>query len=345
MRPAQPGRQQRRASGAAVKRPVRRGPGLLALVMTAALVASACTGPEGTDNDDSSDAAPASGDVKVAVVTHGGAGDAFWDVVKNGAEAAGKQEDVSVTYQGDGDPAKQAQLIDAAVADKVTGLVVSMANPDALKDSISKAVAADIPVVTINSGQDKSKEFGALTHVGQSETLAGEGAGAKFKADGAKKLLCVIHEAGNVGLEDRCKGAKTVLGNVENLQVDINNLTDATARMKGKLQADASIDAVLTLNPAIAIAGRDAVSESGKKVNLATFDLNADVVKAIKANEITFAVDQQQYLQGYLPVVFLALYGRNANTVGGGQPVYTGPGFVTAENADKVEKLAGAGTR
>jgi simple sugar transport system substrate-binding protein len=102
---------------------------------------------------------------------------------------------------------------------------------------------------------------------------------------------------------------------------------------------------VLTLNPAIAIAGRDAVKESGKEANLATFDLNADVVKAIKAKEISFAVDQQQYLQGYLPVVFLALYGRNANTVGGGQPVYTGPGFVTEENADTVEKLAGAGTR
>jgi simple sugar transport system substrate-binding protein len=324
---------------------MRKGPRLLALGLTTLLVASACTGPQGTKDSDSSGAAPAGGDVRVAVVTHGGAGDAFWDVVKNGAEAAGKQEDVSVTYQGDGDPAKQAQLIDAAVADKVTGLVVSMANPDALKDSIGKAVAAGIQVVTINSGQDKSKEFGALTHVGQSEVLAGEGAGEKFKAAGTKKLLCVVHEAGNIGLEDRCKGAKNVLGSVENLQVDINNLTDATARIKGKLQADASIDGVLTLNPAIAIAGRDAVKESGKAANLATFDLNADVVKAIKAKEISFAVDQQQYLQGYLPVVFLALYGRNANTVGGGQPVYTGPGFVTEENADTVEKLAGAGTR
>ncbi len=318
---------------------------LLAIALAAMLATSACTGPQGADDDDSKDAAPAGGEVKVAVVTHGGSGDAFWDVVKNGAEAAGKQEDVTVTYQGDGDPAKQAQLIDAAVADKVTGLVVSMANPDALKDSIGKAVAAGIPVVTINSGQDKSKEFGALTHIGQSESLAGEGAGERLKADGAKKLLCVIHEAGNIGLEDRCKGARTTLGAVENLQVDINNLTDVTARIKGKLQADATIDSVLTLNPAIAIAGRDAVKESGKTVKLATFDLNADVVKSIKAKEIAFAVDQQQYLQGYLPVVFIALYSRNANTVGGGQPVYTGPGFVTEENADTVEKLAGAGTR
>jgi len=318
---------------------------LLALGLATVVAVSACTGPEGSEDDDNSGAAPAGGDVRIAVVTHGAAGDAFWDVVKNGAEAAGKQEDVQVTYQGDGDPGKQAQLIDAAVADKVTGVVVSMANPDALKDSIGKAVAAGIQVVTINSGQDKSKEFGALTHVGQSEVLAGEGAGERFKSAGAKKLLCVIHEAGNIGLEDRCKGAKNQVGDVENLQVDINNLTDASARIKGKLQADASIDSVLTLNPAIAVSARDAIKEAAKKANLATFDLNGDVVEAIKAKEITFAVDQQQYLQGYLPVVFLALYGRNANTVGGGQPVYTGPGYVTAENAETVEKLAKAGTR
>jgi simple sugar transport system substrate-binding protein len=324
---------------------MRRGPRLLAFGLAALLAASACTGPEGAEDKKDSPGAAANGDVRVAVVTHGTAGDAFWDVVKNGAEAAGKQENVKVTYQSDGDPAKQAQLIDAAVADKVSGLVVSMANPDALKDSIGKAVAAGVQVVTINSGQDKSKEFGALTHVGQSEQLAGEGAGDKFKSAGAKRLLCVVHEAGNIGLEDRCKGAKNVFGNVQNLQVDINNLTDASARIKGKLQADASIDAVLALNPAIAISARDAVKEAGKQVTLATFDLNADVVKAIKDKEIIFAVDQQQYLQGYLPVVFLALYARNANTVGGGQPVYTGPGFVTEDNADKVEKLAEAGTR
>ena len=68
-------------------------------------------------------------------------------------------------------------------------------------------------------------------------------------------------------------------------------------------------------------------------------------MKAIQDGEIEFAVDQQQYLQGYLPVVFLSLYKSNANTVGGGQPVLTGPGFVTKDNAATVQKLAEAGTR
>ncbi|MDH2426200.1 sugar ABC transporter substrate-binding protein [Sphaerisporangium sp. TRM90804] len=281
-----------------------------------------------------------------AVITHGAPGDSFWDVVKNGAEAAGKQYGATVTYQGDGDPAKQAQLLDQAISQKVDGVVVSMANPDALRESITKAVSAGIPVVTVNSGAAESKEFGAITHVGQSEEVAGRGAGEKLKAEGVTKLLCVIHEAGNVGLDQRCNGATATLGGtVERLQVDVSNLADATSKIKAKLQADASVDGVLTLNPAVAVAARDAIADGGSKAKLATFDLSADVVDAIGADEILFAVDQQQYLQGWLPITFLELYRKNLNTVGGGLPVNTGPGFVTKENAQQVAKLAQSGTR
>jgi len=282
----------------------------------------------------------------IAVVTHGAAGDAFWSVVKAGAEKAGSDMGDKVSYQSDGDPQKQSQLIDAAVNQKVDGLVVSMANPDALRESIEKAVAAGIPVITINSGQDKSIPFGAITHVGQDETIAGQGAGVRLKDEGVTKLICVVHEAGNIGLEQRCSGAKEGLGGqVENVQVDGNNLQAAQATIKAKLQADKSVNGVLTLNPGVAAVAVAAVSESGSNAKLATFDLNSDVVKAINDGKILFAVDQQQYEQGYLPVVLLTLYKSNLNTLGGGHPVLTGPGFVTKENAAKVADLAKAGTR
>jgi simple sugar transport system substrate-binding protein len=324
---------------------------LITATVLGALVLSGCS--SGDENKPAAGASTSSaaggagdGGGTFAVVTHGAPGDSFWDVVKNGAEAAGKQYGAKVTYQGDGDPAKQAQLIDQAVSEKVDGIVVSMANPDALKESITKAVAAKIPVVTINSGADKSKEFGAITHVGQSEEVAGRGAGEKLKAEGVTKLLCVIHEAGNVGLDQRCNGATATLGGtVERLQVDVSNLADATSKIKAKLQSDSAVNGVLALNPAVAIAARDAIQDSGSKAKLATFDLSADVVDAIDAGEILFAVDQQQYLQGWLPITFLYLYKKNLNTVGGGLPVNTGPGFVTKDNAAQVAKLAQGGTR
>ncbi|GAB2951835.1 sugar ABC transporter substrate-binding protein [Nonomuraea fastidiosa] len=326
---------------------MRRTPIVLALL--GALAISGCSSSSSPSSGGES-APPASaaqaGDATYAVITHAAAGDSFWDVVKNGAEAAGKEYGVTVTYQGDDDPARQSQLIDQAVSEQVDGIVVSMANPDALKEAIGKAVAAEIPVVTINSGADFSKEFGAITHVGQSEDVAGRGAGEQLKAAGVTKLLCVIHEAGNVGLDQRCKGAEETLGGtVERLQVNVSNLADVTSKVAAKLQTDKQVNGVLALNPAVAVAARDAIKDAGSQAKLATFDLSADVVSAINDGDILFAVDQQQYLQGYLPITFLHLYKSNLNTVGGGLPVNTGPGFVTKENAAQVAELAEAGTR
>lgn len=284
---------------------------------------------------------------KIAVVTHGAAGDTFWDVVKKGAEKAGGDLGDTVTYQDSGgDPAKQSQLIDAAVNQKVDGIVVSMANPDALKASIGKAVTAGIPVITINSGQDKSKEFGALAHVGQDETIAGRGAGAQLKAAGVTRALCVIQEAGNIGLEQRCAGLREGLGGqVDNLQVENSNPSGAQSTIKSKLQSDPSINGVLTLGPVIGAVAIKAVGEAGSQAKLATFDLNGEVTQAIADGKMLFAVDQQQYTQGYLPIVMLTLYKANLNTVGGGQPVLTGPGYVTKDTAAKVKDLATQGTR
>ncbi|GAA0939852.1 sugar ABC transporter substrate-binding protein [Nonomuraea longicatena] len=325
---------------------MKRTPIVVALLGALALAGCSGGGGAGQSAQSAQQSAQAGVSGTYAVITHGAAGDSFWDVVKNGAEAAGKQYGATVTYQGSGDPAQQSQLIDQAVSQKVDGIVVSMANPDALKEAVGKAVAAKIPVVTINSGADSSKAFGALVHVGQSEEVAGRGAGEQLKAAGVGKLLCVIHEAGNVGLDQRCKGAEQGLGGtVERLQVDVGNLADVTSKVTAKLQSDKSVTGVLTLNPAVAVAARDAVKDAGSAAKLATFDLSGDVVKAIQAGELLFAVDQQQYLQGWLPITFLKLYKDNLNTVGGGLPVNTGPGFVTKENAAQVEKLASAGTR
>ena len=327
---------------------------LLALLMVLGLsaFAVACGG----DDDGDEGGSPAAKDdvdltqgqdVTIAVITHG-SGDSFWAVAKKGAEDAGKQIGVTVKYsESANDPQKQAQLIDSAVTEKVDGIAVSAPNPDAIRDSLKKATAAGIPIITLNSGAEDYQELGAITHVGQTETIAGEGAGAKLKEAGGKKLLCVIHEQANIGLNQRCDGAKKGFGGeVENLQVKgVDDIQTTLTEIQSKLQSDDAIDAVLALNPDIAIAARDAVKGAGSSAKLATFDLSPTILKDIAAGNILFAVDQQQYLQGYLPVVFLKLFKDNANTVGGGQPVLTGPGFVEKSNATTVEKLADAGTR
>ncbi|MGY2003297.1 sugar ABC transporter substrate-binding protein [Blastococcus sp. SYSU DS1024] len=324
---------------------------LLALAVAAPLLLSACT-TEGGGGGESATGGADGGDLSFSVITHGSAGDAFWDVVQNGAEAAGEDLGIDVDYQSDGDPQRQAQLIDAAVNQDVDGIVVSMANPDALQESVEGAVEAGIPVVTINSGGDRSAEFGAIGHVGQDELVAGQGAGRRLAEEGATSVLCVIHEAGNIGLDQRCSGASqgfagggSAPGDFTVVQVDINDLTGAQSTIASQLQADPGIDAVLTLNSALAPVAVEAAADAGSEALVATFDLNEDVISGIQDGDIAFAVDQQQYEQGYLPIVMLKLYAENLNTVGGGQAVLTGPGFVDADNVDEIADLASEGTR
>ncbi|MDI6104221.1 substrate-binding domain-containing protein [Actinoplanes sp. NEAU-A12] len=321
----------------------------MAVLSVTMLVLTACTSQNAVNAEDENKT-PAGGaggyGYKIAVVTHGAAGDAFWSIVKNGVEKAGADMGDTIMYSSDGDPQKQAQLIDAAVNQKVDGLVVSMANPDALKSSVGKAVAAGIPVITINSGAGRSKEFGALTHIGQDEKVAGEAVGAELRKQGIKKAICVIHEAGNVGLEERCAAVAGTLGApVENLQVDINNLQSSQSTIKSKLQSDTAVDGVVTLGGPVAGVAAAAIGEASSAARLATFDLNADVAKGVQDGKILFAVDQQPYLQGYVAVTMLTQYKANLNVLGGGQQVLTGPTLVTKDNAAQIARLAAAGTR
>jgi len=339
--------------------------GILMLLVVVSLVLSACgatTAPEATEAPATEAVQPTVAEVPTEPqVTQAGlvfgmavhsnpAEDLFWGVVEKGAKDAAATYGIELKSGGSLDPVEQSQLIETYVADKVDGIFVSLANPDALKDAIKKAVDAGIPVITINSGVDVYKELGALVHVGQTELVAGNGAGEKFKAAGATKILCVIHEEGNIALEQRCDGLTEVYGAdaVERFNVATTGVKDpagTVAAIQNKLIADTTLDGVLTLNPVIGMAARDAIKAAGGSQKLATFDLSPDVLAAIEAGEMMFAIDQQQYLQGYLPVVLLYLYKTNLNTVGGGLPVLTGPGFVDASNAAQVKELSAAGTR
>ena len=326
-----------------------------ALSVASLLALSACTSstskPAASSSSASSGGKTGGATFKICEYTHGDGG-AFWSVAKKGAEQA--QTDyagkITVDYQeSNNDAAKQAQLIEAGISGGCKGLAVSAPDPGAIKAALAKAEAAGIPVVTMNSGSKDYKSLGAITHVGQDEFIAGAGAGEKFKAMGLKKLLCPIHEASNVGLQERCKGLESTFGKQNVIQMQVTGLADPAkteAEIQAKLEAEPTIDGIFALNADIATkSALPAAKATGRAIKIGTVDLSGEAVQAIKDGKIEFAIDQQQFTQGYLPIVFLYLYLLNGNTVGGGLPVNTGPGFVTKDNADQVIKFAAAGTR
>jgi simple sugar transport system substrate-binding protein len=286
-------------------------------------------------------------DIKIEIVTHGQAQDGFWGVVRNGVKAGAAQMGVTANYSAPGaesDMPGMVSLIDAAVAKKPTGLVVSIPNADALGPAIQKAVAAGIPVISANSGSDAYKELGVMTHVGQDEEIAGEKAGELMKAAGVTNALCINQEVGNAGLDARCKGFTTGLGGtVKVVQVDLKDPTAAQQSIAAAVQGNAGVNGILALGPTGATPTIKAMEQlNNTDIKVATFDLSKDVLDAIKADKMLFAIDQQQYLQGYLPIVFLTLNKLYGLQPGGGQPVLTGPGIVDKTNVDTV--LANTGT-
>ncbi|MFJ9038195.1 sugar ABC transporter substrate-binding protein [Streptomyces sp. NPDC102406] len=321
-----------------------------ALVAVLALAAG-CSGSGGKDSEDKADASQSGKGVstprlKIAMITHSGEGDTFWDIVRSGAKQAAAKDNVDFLYSNDKEAKGQAELVQAAIDKKVDGIVVTLAKPEAMRAVLGKAKAAGIPVVSINSGSEFSQKYGALGHIGQEESVAGEAVGTKLAREGRRKVLCVIHEQGNVSLEQRCAGVKkTFEGSVENLNVDGTNAPSSQSSIEAKLQADEDIDAIVALGAPIAALAVKAKDGAGSKAEIATFDLNAEVVRRLKAKEVTFAVDQQPYLQGYLAVDELWLFKTNGNVLGGGRPVLTGPALVTEKDVPQLEKYTARGTR
>jgi simple sugar transport system substrate-binding protein len=311
------------------------------------IVASACNSAAPAASSGGGGGGADRSGILIEVVTHGQASDPFWSIFKNGVDAAGKDMGVKVEYSAPDtfDMPKMAALIDAAVAKKPAGLVVSIPDATALGPSIQKAVAAGIPVISANSGSDAYASLGVLTHVGQDETIAGKKAGELMKAAGVTNALCINQEVGNAGLDARCKGFTEGLGGtVKVVQVDLKDPTGAQQSISAAVSGTTGVNGILALGPTGATPTIAAIKQLNlnASIKLATFDLSKDVLNSIKAGDMLFAIDQQQFLQGYLPVVFLTydkLYGL---VPGGGQPVLTGPGIVDKTNVDTV--LANTGT-
>jgi simple sugar transport system substrate-binding protein len=286
-------------------------------------------------------------DMRFVVVSHGQASDPFWSVVKNGVDQAAEDLGVTVEYRAPDtfDMVQMAQIIDASVASQPDGLVVSIPDGEALGDSIRNAVASGIPVISMNSGSDVREELGVAVHVGQTEYEAGQGGGKQMQAAGVTKAICVNQEVGNVALDLRCEGFADGLGGAVEVVAVSMDPTEIGNAVKAYLSANPDTDGVLTLGPSAAEPTMAALEEIEMldQVTFGTFDLSPGVLEAIDQGKMMFAIDQQQYMQGYLPIQLLKLHQLYGLMPAG--TVMTGPGFVTQDNAAQVIDLSAKGIR
>ncbi len=311
---------------------------LLASAATTALMAGAAQAQAQEPEQEAS---------RFVMVTHGVPSDPFWSVVKNGAEAAADLVGAELEYRAPStfDMAKMQQLVQAAVASQPDGLILSFTDENALGGVVQNAVDNGIPVITINSGGDVARDYGARLHIGQSEYEAGKQAAERMQELGVEKGVCVNHEQGNQGLDQRCDGFVDGFdGNADQLATtyDPTNIRNAIVAY---LNQNNDVRGVLTLGALAADPMIRAMREQGATdtFTLGTFDLSPGILEALDAGDLDFAIDQQQYMQGYLPVMFLDQFVKNGLLPAG--DVATGPGFVTQENAAQVIELSSQGIR
>ncbi len=306
------------------------------LVLTTALVASPLL---------AATQAQAEGE-RYVLVSHAPDSDSWWNTVKNGIKLAGEQMGVTVEYRNPptGDIADMARIIDQAAASNPDGIMTTLADFDVLKEPIKKAVDQGIDVIIMNTGTpEQAREVGALMYVGQPEYDAGLAAGIRAKGDGVTSFLCVNHAIQQPTVGERCRGFADGLG-VELGESMLDSGTDP-AEIKNKvlayLSAHPDTNGILTLGPVSADPTIAALKENGMagQIYFGTFDLGEEIVKAIKEGVIKWGIDQQPFLQAYMPVVILTNYDRYG--VLPGNNINSGPGFVTKDGLEKVEKFAG----
>ncbi len=292
-------------------------------------------------------ASPASAEgERYVLISHAPDSDSWWNTIKNAIKLAGEQMDVTVEYRNPptGDLADMARIVEQASATNPDGIIVSIADFDVLSGPIGSAVDKGIPVITINSGtQEQSLALGALMHVGQPEYDAGHGAGLKAKAAGASSFLCVNHYITNPASVERCQGFADALGvDLGKQMIDSGqDPSEIQNKVQAFLSANPDTGAILTLGPTSAHPTLRALEETGLsgEIFFGTFDLSSEIADGIKSGVIAFAIDQQPFLQGYLPVVILTNLTRFG--VVPGNSINSGPGFVTKSNLALVEEFAG----
>ena len=290
--------------------------------------------------------------ITIKMVTHGQATDPFWSVVSNGAKDAAKDLGISFHYQSPQsfDMVTMSQMIDAVVATEPDGLILSVPDIPALRKSIVSASKKNIPIIVINSGSEIMEEVDILTYVGQSEYEAGMKAGEEMLKTGANNVLCINHEIGNISLDQREQGFRKILiknnVDVKTVPIDASDPSETREVVRAFLSSNKGVDGIMALGPlgAIPIVSLLKDIDPQKKISMATFDFTPEIIDGIMDGHIVFALDQQQYLQGYLPIVLMDLYITNKNT-----PAYkkleTGPSIINIENAQDVLALSKKGSR
>ena len=313
------------------------------------MATAACSSGGGAQNAPGGGAGTAANSPRMtfAMISHAPEGDAFFDVIKKGAQDAADKDNVEFKYSSSGEVPTQSTFIQNAIDSKVDGIAVSLPDPAALAPVIQKAVAAGIPVVAFNAGDRAWQKTGALAFYGEPEVLAGE-----FAGDQAQRARLQAHPLRPAG-----PGPGPARGPLRRHHLEVRRHRPRSStptaptprstsrRCRPSCAQDPSIDSVVTLGPALGVAVQQQLEQDGSKAKVVTYAFNNDLIPLLQNGKVAFTIDQQPYLQGYLSIDSLWLYNKNKSVIGAQQSVPTGPVVIDQTNIGDILDDVKAGLR
>ena len=295
-------------------------------------------------------------------VTHAIAGQPFWQSVKIGMDdacALVKARCQMLFIQTRGNLDEQLTNLKAAVAQRPNGIVVTLPNNRLYNDVVNQARAENIPVIAANVDiSDKSVNNQRQAFIGQDLEQAGydlaKAMSTKFPKDGPVHLLIGVSAPGQIWAEQRAGGIVRFMEEYKkaNAGRDISwhkldsttDLAQATSRVMAYINANPQTTGYLDIgywHTGVATTLRSQGVPAGK-ILIGGFDLVPAAMNEMKTGYVQFQVDQQPYLQGYLPIIQFHLMNNYKLSA---WDVNTGRAIVQPSEVDSIIELSKKGVR
>ncbi|KAL3924129.1 MAG: hypothetical protein SGILL_001238 [Bacillariaceae sp.] len=304
--------------------------------------------------------------IRVGGVLHGVTSDEFWDPVFAASEQAANDMNVQLDLErftaSESDEALHQEMstrIKTLCDSMVDGLFVSIPSSTVV-DAVEYCLNLNIPVIGVNSGVEFADKLGLMHYVGQLEVAGGYQAGKQSIAEGITQGWCANHEPDNVVVHERCEGMEMAFNEVAEVeymgQIELPHDDDKeyVSIVEAAIGVTGSWDGLglLLAGQPNAEAGA-ALFDDHPEVAMGIFDVSENIFASLNQGKFIFAIDQQPYLQGYLPVPLL-VYNAYAKQHLANEYIQTGPALVfdsptaneiTCEaNNYKVCPLSGSGS-
>lgn len=297
-----------------------------------------------------------------SIITQTGVDNTFWQSIKKGMDDACEQVDADcqlVFTQENGNLQMHLQNFETSVAQGIDGVALVIVDDALYDEPVARAVASGVPVVTINVDDTEGGDGnGRLAFIGQDLFQAGyelaKGLVAKMDRSKPQHVLLGLARPGESWAEQRIGGARLYLDEVKEADpsfalthetIDSNNDLSVTGqRICQYVQANRNTTAYIDSGFWLAGAG-ECLRDLGVQPNeilMGGFDLVPILLDEMERGYIHLTVDQQPYLQGYLPILQLHLmrkFGLSA------WDVNTGKALIAPDAVESVKKFVDLGVR